>query len=279
MNNKVAITGATGFVGNWLQRHFQLNGVSYQVFDGNLLEPGAVALFLEKHPVETIIHLAGAFAGEMETLVQKNVLTTQRLLEAGKERGLKKIIYTSTGAVYGEPMGTVSLETDELRPNTLYGLSKKMAEDTVYFYHRSDGIQFTILRFPNVYGPGNNKGVLYQFLKAIRQHGKIRIAGDGLQSRNFLHVADACKAIECAVNYPQSDTFNISNPAKLTINEIVAKLKKYYQFDIEYVPQDNFLKDLLLDTSKAEQLLGFAAAITGIDEYIAEQPAAAGSAN
>ena len=112
------------------------------------------------------------------------------------------------------------------------------------------------------------KKAYYNFLKAIHTKGSITIAGDGSQSRNFLHVSDACNAIIKSVDYNENNIFNISNPVKTSIKELVTILKQYHSFDINYKDADNFLRDLLLDTSKAEKILGFKAAFGDLSSYI-----------
>jgi UDP-glucose 4-epimerase len=267
-NEPVAITGSTGFIGSHLARTLEAKKIPFIVFKGNLLDLELVKAFFSIHPVKKVIHLAGSFAGSFEQLVQKNVIATQHLLEAGTNAGLQKIIYTSTGAVYGEPSGEVSLESDDCQPNTLYGLSKKMAEDVIFHYHLVKGISYVILRFPNVYGEGNRKGVVYNFLKDIHSKGSITVAGDGNQCRNFLHVSDACTAIIKSIHYGQSDVFNISTNTKTSINDLVALLKHRYSFRIIHKAADNHLKNLLLDASKAERILDFKPAVQNPQTYI-----------
>lgn len=264
----VAITGSRGFIGSNLVQFFEQRNIPYVVFEGDLLDFESVKDFFKANPAKQVIHLAGRFAGSFEQLIHKNVITTQHLLEAGMESGLQKIIYTSTGAVYGEPINDVSFESDLCQPNTLYGLSKKMAEDVIQHHHLVKGIKYIILRFPNVYGEGSKKGVLYNFLKDIHLKGNITIAGDGKQARNFLHVSDACEAIIKSISYDRNDIFNISTTGKTSINNIVSLLKQYYSFDTIYKAPDNNLKSLLLDTSKAETILGFKALINDPSSYI-----------
>ncbi|MDB5251197.1 MAG: UDP-glucose 4-epimerase [Flaviaesturariibacter sp.] len=255
----IALTGSRGFIGKALAARLATAGAPCIAFPGNLLSTADLESFFEQHPVDQVVHLVGGFEGDFDRLLETNVRPTQHLLEVGRRYGLRKVIYASTGAVYGEPLGDTSKETDPLLPNTLYGLAKKLTEETLHFYTRQYGIDAVILRFPNVYGEGNAKGVLYHFLQAIRRDGALTIAGDGSQSRNFLHVTDACIAIEKALAFEGSGIFNISNPVKVSIRDLVDQLACHYSFGVNYREQDNFLKDLLLDTTKAEQVLGFRA--------------------
>jgi UDP-glucose 4-epimerase len=264
----IAITGSRGFIGANLVAILKEKNIPFIAFEGDLLEQDSVKEFFRVHPVKQVIHLAGSFTGSFKQLIQKNVMTTQHLLQAGAEAGLQKIIYASTGAVYGEPVEEVSVESDKRRPNTLYGLTKKMAEDVIFHYHLVRNLRYIILRFPNVYGEGSKSGVLCNFLTDIHLKGSITVAGDGKQARNFLHVKDACNAIVKSIRHEQNNVFNISTIEKISINELVALLKQFFSFDIHHKAADNNLKNLLLDTSKAESLLHFKADIKNPSEYI-----------
>lgn len=254
----IAVTGWQGFIGtNLLQRLKKNSDLKLLLFEGDLLKNSDLEYFFNRNKkIDQIIHLAGAFSNDFNVLYKINVLALENLMKIASQRGVKKIIFTSSGAVYGEPRGKVSKETDELAPNTLYGLTKLFAEELVRYHKLSDNIDYTILRFSNVYG-GSDHGVIANFLDSIKKKNRITIFGDGNQTRNFLHVSDACRAIEKAIYHIGSGTFNISNPGKISINEIAKILKKKYRFEIEYQPANNNLKDLLLDTKKASQKLGF----------------------
>ena len=256
---RICVTGSTGFIGTNLISYLTTNEeVEIVPFVGDIfVEEEIRKFFASNKKIDQIIHLVGGFFGDFEDLVKINVTALEKLLKIAEENGVKKIIYTSTGAVYGEPIGETSKENDNLCPNTKYGLSKKMAEAVVNFYAQNSHMIGIVLRFPNVYGPGNNKGVINNFLEGIKSNGQITINGDGTQSRNFLHVSDACQAIEKSIFYSKSDIFNISNPHKISINDVVALLKSKHQFKIKFAPSNNNLKDLLLDTTKAEKKLNF----------------------
>ena len=260
----VGITGISGFIGSALSRHLDRVGIGYVGFVGDLLNDEDVGRFFKDGDFEQVVHLVGTFNPPFENLIRLNVTALQKLLEHGTKRGLKKIILSSTGAVYGEPIGTESFETDPLKPNTLYGVSKMYAEECVHYYTRTTGLEFVIIRFPNVYGKGNGKGVIDKFIKGIRETGTVTINGDGTQSRNFLHIDDACRAIELCLKFKGSDIFNITNPEKVSINDLVDVLKKRYSFSVRHEPANNNLKHLLLNGDKARSALRFSPKIRTI---------------
>lgn len=263
---KILITGHRGFIGRTLIQRLKTSSVSLEIlyFPGDLLKvEDLVKFFKEQGPVHTVIHLAGTFDGDFNTLLEKNVVTTHNILNVSTAFDVSSFIYTSSGAVYGNPvLGSPFKEEDPRRPNTLYGLSKKIAEDLVFYFDRTHDLTTLVLRFPHVYGESNNKGVLYHFLHDIQVHGKITVYGDGMQSRQFLYVDDACDALEKSLSYHDSGVFNISNPHSFTLREIIEMLKQKKTFIVDYQPTNNSLQHLLLDTSKAKKYLDFRAQFT-----------------
>lgn len=253
----IAIIGHKGFIGSSLKKHFEKKKISFVVFEGDLLKKSHVEQFFKSYKVDEAIFLAGTYGYDFEKQLEKNVRTLQVFLDVGVNKGLKKIVFPSSGAVYGEPLQKESFEIDPLLPNTLYGLSKLYSEECIQYYAQNFGLSYVILRFPNVYGKGNKKGVIYNFLQDIKKYKKITIAGDGLQKRNFLHVEDACNAIEKALLYKKSDIFNISNTKALSVNDIAHLLGKKYSFRIDHRPEENNLRRLILNIDKARTTLGF----------------------
>lgn len=263
---QIGITGSSGFIGSHLTKMLDENKISYSAFKGNLLSEADITTFFKKNKPTVIIHLAGSFFGSYEDVNKSNVLTTQKLLEIGLNYGLKKIIYTSTGGVYGEPQHkNGSKETDPLSPNTLYALSKIQAEECIRYYQNNHHLKAIILRFPNVYGPGNHQGVLFRLLQDIEKNKKITVYGNGTQIRQFLHVEDACRSIILALQYPANDIFNITNARNYSISRVISLLKKRYSFIIKFRRADNNLLQLRLDPTRSEQILKFYPLHTGLE--------------
>ncbi|MEI7426057.1 MAG: NAD(P)-dependent oxidoreductase [Candidatus Moraniibacteriota bacterium] len=263
---KVCITGHDGFIGTNLLRLLKENDdVQVVPFVGDLLKKEDVKAFFNKNKnIKQIIHLVGAFFGGFDDLFRLNVLTMYNLLNVASQNSVEKIIFTSSGAVYGEPIGTESFENDSSKPNTDYGLAKKITEDVVFYFYDKYKLDYIILRFPNVYGNGNKSGVIFNFTKDIEEKGEITVCGDGNQSRNFLNVSDACGAIEKSIFYKKSGIFNISNPIKTSIDDLVKIFQEKYKFKIKRKEADNDLKDLLLSIDKAKKELGFSPQVTKI---------------
>jgi UDP-glucose 4-epimerase len=260
--NNVGITGPTGFLGRNILKSLQSKKNKLIPFEGNLLSQKDLDKFFKENKIDQLIHLAGTFLPPFENLIEKNLLTTEKLLEQAVRANVKKIILASSGAVYGEPLAKESFEFDPFNPNTLYGLSKMYAEECCKYYQQNNNIECIILRFSSIYGPDNNKGVIFNFLEAIKRNKKVIIYGDGKQTRDFLHVEDACSAIEKTLNYNKSDIFNISSSLRFSINDIVKFLKTKYNFEIEYREKENNLESLCLNIDKARSKLGFVPKVT-----------------
>lgn len=260
MKIRICITGYDGFIGSNLLKSpvLRRKNVVLIPFRGDLLKKSDIEEFFKKNEkIDQIIHLAGVFFGDFKTLIDINLLATQNLLEVALKNKVKKIIFSSTGAVYGEPIRKESVEKDPLKPNTMYGLVKYYTEECIKYNADRFKFNYVILRFPNVYGENNNKGVIYDFKKNINDKAEITIYGDGKQARNFLHVKDACRSIVKSIFYNKSNIFNISNPVKISINDVVKILSAKYMFKIKYKEEKNNLKELLLNIDKAEKVLKF----------------------
>jgi len=264
---KICITGSNGFIGSNLLKF--LSGkreIEIFAFKGNLLNKKDIEIFFETHKkIDQIVHLAGGFFGDFNTLFSINVTATNNLLEQAVKHSVKKIVFASSGAVYGEPLRGKSRENDPLNPNTPYGLSKMFAEECIRYYSRCHKLDFVILRFANVYGPGNSKGVMYNFFNSIKEKNKLTIFGTGKQRRNFLFIEDAVRSIISAMEYPEKEVFNIADKSVYSLDEVVKMLKNSnLNFEVEYKPAEetNALQVLSEDITKARRIMNWRPAVS-----------------
>jgi len=260
----IALFGHRGFIGVHLQQMLLQRGIAFECFNGDITDSAVLNTFFTTQQFDIAIHLAGQFSGDGQTLITKNVTTTQAILQQCQLHSVQKILFTSTGAVYGDPQDLTSSEESPLHPNTLYGLTKLLAEEVIQYYHKNHGIEYAILRYPNVYGPGNRKGVLYSMISKALRDNSVTLNGDGMQSRHFLHVDDAVNAILIAIGHQDSGTFNITNENQVFIKDIAQHLHKTLGAEIKREPLTNGLAHLLLDPNKAHNELGFLAKIHDI---------------
>jgi len=257
VNELIGVTGATGFVGGHLVKRLRDEGREVKTFRGDLVSGEGLDEFLGG--IKIVVHLAGRFAPPNAEIFKVNVNGTFNLLEKCAEHGVKKVVFPSSIALYGEPPGRPWKETDDPQPNTVYGLSKLLAEETIRYWGDNHDIKYFLLRFPNIYGPGNQKGVVFHFKKAVGEAGKIVIYGDGKQERDFLFVSDAIEAIIKALNYRgSSDVFNIGSGKTVSLLELVGLLEKTLdqKIPVEFKPAEtHVVRKLSGDIEKAKNIL------------------------
>jgi UDP-glucose 4-epimerase len=256
MQPRIAITGSTGFIGQELLLHSQLpRQCEIRICDGvdSLGELGAWA------KGATLLHLAGRFSGDHDALWASNVELTRRALGYFGRSGGHRVVFLSTGAVYGEVAHrSGSREDDSVGPTNYYGFSKWLAEKVIEYEWGGEGRPFHILRLPNVYGQRQQKGVVFLMQRQIREKGEVTIDGDGGQRRDFLHVSDLLSAIEKVIGKPEEvGVFNISSHLNLSINQLADLLADGRNVSRKHGPENNGLRELVLDISKARQRLGY----------------------
>lgn len=253
---RIAITGSTGFIGQELLHRSALpKCLDIRTCDriDSLSELGPWA------EGATLLHLAGRFYGDHNSLWASNVELTRRALERFGQAGGSRVVFLSTGAVYGmaaHPSG--SREDDPIQPTNYYGFSKWIAEKIIEQEWGREGRPYHILRLPNVYGAQQHKGVVFLMQRQIREKGEIIIDGDGDQRRDFLHVSDLLSAIEKVIENPvEVGVFNISSHLTLSINHLADLLADGRDISRRHGPEKNRLRELVLDITKAQQRLGY----------------------
>lgn len=272
---KILVTGATGFIGKNLVK--RLLNLGYElsilvhsrggfdgrkgldIFHGNILKKDTLDDAVKG--CDLVAHLAGTFFGDIYEL---NVLGTLNILEACVEFNVKKIVFSSSVAVYGEtPIEGASEETNP-SPKTPYGLSKFLAETALEYYSNVYGLQCVAVRLLSVYGPNNDKGVIHDFINSIVHDKSVTIHGEGEQIRDFLYVDDAVEGLIRAMEFVSKEfgIYNITTGVGHSLLQVVAMLRKLIkkEFSIEFMePRSHDIKCLVGNSFKAKKELGYAA--------------------
>ncbi|RKY90525.1 MAG: UDP-glucose 4-epimerase [Ignavibacteriae bacterium] len=154
-----------------------------------------------------------------------NILGTINLLQSCVKTGVKKIIFASTGgAIYGEQDYFPADEAHPTSPISPYGITKLAIEKYLYFYHLEHKLDYTILRYANVYGPRQNPfgeaGVVAIFANKLLKGKQPVINGSGEQTRDYVFVKDVVKANLLAVKDKQSDIYNVGTATETNVNKI-----------------------------------------------------------
>lgn len=282
------VTGGAGFIGTHLVRALLARCMTVSVLDnlcvgkattvptgarvvvGDILDP--VCLGDALGGCDVVFHLAArvairaSFAGVVEDTTT-NVVGTASVLQAAQTAGVRKVITTSSMAVYADAVAPLPIAEDApTEPISPYGISKLAAERLTHTMCASAGMQSAALRLFNTYGPGQTLspyvGVVTIFVNALRQGKAPTIFGDGTQCRDFVHVADVVQGFLATMDADVSgETFNIGTGVPTSVNTVLHHIHRVMHTDlagqhVEAVPGE--LRYSLADIGKARRLLGYA---------------------
>lgn len=286
------VTGGAGFIGSNLVDGLLSKGFRVRVLDnfstgnprnltdassridlikGDIRDTGKVAKAVRG--VSYVFHLA-AIASVPQSVAQPvethevNVAGTFRLLEASRKAGVKRFIFTSSSAVYGETKKFPSTEEDLPRPESPYAASKIMGEYYCQNFSKWFGLETVSLRYFNVYGPRQNPRSRYAnvipiFLKKILDKAPAEVHWDGKQSRDFVHVDDVVGANLLAMKKPgiSGESFNIGSHFEARVIDCLREIQKILgikKVKIAYTPKRaGDVRRTFADVSKARRLLSY----------------------
>ena len=285
---KILVTGGAGFIGShvvdlFLDRGFEViilddlstgrasninpNAKFYQM---DIRDPGIRKVFEVERP-DYISHHAAQMDVRRSVAqplfdAEVNILGSINLIECAKEFNVKHFVYISSGgAAYGEPERLPCDETHPVNPICQYGASKHTVEHYLFMYHANYGMDYTVLRYPNVFGPrqdpNGEAGVVAIFTGKMLASEPVTINGDGEQTRDFVYVGDCAYANYLAVTVPhQAGIYNIGWGRPTSINEIFTTLAKVtaYPHQVSYGPAKvGETRHIYLDATKAGSDLGW----------------------
>jgi UDP-glucose 4-epimerase len=187
-----------------------------------------------------VVHLAAVTSvlrsvQRPELTYQTNVAGTHRVLEGAREAGVKSLVFASTNAVTGPMLDPAITELSSLRPLTPYGATKAAAEMLMSAYTAAYGLRCTALRLTNVYGPGMQAkdSIVARLMRAIRLNNSFEVYGDGLQVRDYVHVADVVSAMLIALtNANWSGPIVIGAGTSLSVLEVVDEVRRVTGADL-----------------------------------------------
>ncbi len=235
--NRVLITGGAGFIGSNLADSLKSNGIEVRIFDNfstgrrEFVAESGIEIFegdlrsdrdlLDKavSGCDTVFHLAAnadvRFGWDHPFLdLQQNVMATLEVADAARNAGVTDFVFSSTGSVYGEATVFPTPE-DYGSPvqTSLYGASKISAEAFLAAFSTAGYFRSTVFRFVSVLGARYSHGHVIDFVKQLANDpSKLRILGDGTQTKSYMHVNDCIDAVTAVRSQSDFDVFNLGVP-------------------------------------------------------------------
>ena len=252
MGERTLVTGAAGFLGSHvcerlLQAGHEVVGVdcftdhyaravkernlaqardweSFTLVEADLADAGTRALL---DGIDAVIHLAaqpGVRAGHLGAYVRRNVIATQRLLEAAALSPLRRFVYASSSSVYGDAPRSPTDERTPLAPLSAYAASKVAAERLADLYCRRDGVPAVGLRYFTIYGPRQRPDMAFhRFIARCLASEPVELIGDGRQVRDFTYVADAVEAtLAAAARGRPGAVYNVGGGHPVELRDAIA---------------------------------------------------------
>lgn len=297
---KIFVTGGAGFIGSQLCEHMHARGDRVTAYDNlslgrreflSSLEGKAGFEFIhddllrdKRLPLalagaDVVFHLAAnsdiSLGSERTDLdLQQSVLATYRLLEAMRVHKVKRLVFASTSAVYGEASVKPTPEHyGPLIPISFYGAGKLGAEALISAYAHHYGVQAFVFRFANVVGPRLTHGAIHDFVARLRQTpDRLEVLGNGRQRKSYLHVEDCISGMLFGLERGTAEfnLFNLSGPGVTEVRFIAEEVVRQMggRAQIVYGQSDRGWKgdvpNTWLDDSKLKKL-GWSACISSDD--------------
>lgn len=280
---KVLVTGGAGFIGSHivdelLEKKYEVVVIDNFITGHESRIPNGVKLikadiresldsaFMSEKP-DVVIHQAAQVSVANSTLqplydADENIMGTINLLNLSVKYNIKKFIFASSAAVYGNPSQLPITENHPPQPISFYGLSKLTAESYIQLFSKFYGLSYAILRYSNVYGmrqdANGEAGVIAIFKEKILSGKNPSIYGDGLQTRDFVFVKDVAKANAAAITYGENGIYNISSNSQVTVLDIIQEFERNSNSHVKPVfcdAREGDIRDSVLSNDKARSEL------------------------
>ena len=191
-----------------------------------------------------------------------NLNATIKLLKSAADNDVKKIVFSSSSSVYGPNRNMPLKESEQPMPMSPYAASKASCELYLQSFYESYGLNYTSLRYFNVFGPGQDKNSQYaavipNFISAILEGSQPEIYGDGEQTRDFVYIKDIVRANINAAESDYNGIVNIASGEKLSVNQLYEIIKKTLNSNLEpkYLPErQGDIKHSLADISNMKKI-------------------------
>ncbi|MBV8244477.1 MAG: GDP-mannose 4,6-dehydratase [Candidatus Eremiobacteraeota bacterium] len=286
---RVIVTGGAGFIGSHIVDRLLADSHDVLVLDSlwehgggrrqnvpqraafvhmDIRDEGVKRIFSEFKPDVVSHHAAqhsvAISARDPQYDAQVNVLGLLNVLENSVKAGVKKVIFASSAAIYGPPDRLPLTEESAQRPISPYGITKMIAEHYLRFYKSDHGLDFTALRYGNVYGPrqdpNGEAGVISIFIGKFLQQQGVRIDWDGEQTKDYVFVKDVAEANLAALERGSGSSYVIGTGKGTSVNVLYRTLVEISGFDAPVTPapmRPGDIRECAFDPSLAKRELGW----------------------
>ncbi|HEY0221700.1 MAG TPA: NAD-dependent epimerase/dehydratase family protein [Lactovum miscens] len=305
-NSNVLITGGAGFVGSNLANTLMVDNKILVIDDlsmgdfknldfsenlttikGSVTDLSLLKKVFDENDFDYVFHLA-AIASVADSVARPiethkvNFDSTLMILELLREnkKSLKRLVFSSSAAVYGDEPTLPKIESSIIKPLSPYAVDKFASERMAMVYNSLYGIPCSATRFFNVYGPKQNpaspySGIISIIVDRLINDGELIIFGDGKQSRDFVYVADVIQALTCIATSTESigEVYNVGTGTQITLNDLISAIEKISGRLIKkkYEPaREGDIRDSVSQIDKLIQI-GYKAKFTltsGLEKYL-----------
>ena len=288
---RIMVTGGAGFIGSHIADAYLAAGHEVLVLDA-LTEHGggrrqnvpqralfvhmdirdeALSRIFQEFRPDVVSHHAAQSSVAIASRdpiydAQVNVVGLLNVLENSARHGAKKVIYASSGAIFGTPERLPMNERTPQHPESPYGITKMVGEHYLRFFQAERGLDFTSLRYGNVYGPrqdpNGEAGVIAIFIGRFLEKADVRIDSDGEQTRDYVYVGDVAAANVAALERGSGGMYCIGTNQRTSVNQIYRALCEVSGFEPPIVrapKRQGDARDAQFDCGLAKKELGWSA--------------------
>ncbi len=279
MYKKFLVVGGSGFIGSHTANALLDKGGKVAIVDtaplpANAkiayhpisLESAELGQVFKKEKPEAVYHFAfsanhGMIKGPVMDV--KDILGGMNLLEQCRKYGVRKIIFSSSGFLYGNAKVVPTPESEPVFPITPYMITKSILEQQLAYIKRMYGISYVVLRYATVYGPRQKRGAMSDYIAKLASGEQADIFGDGESTRDYVYIDDVVKANLLALNVKdevESPIFNVGTGRETTLNELYNTLAILLGKEAKpnYLPEKpGEQKRYCLDYTKLKEAVGW----------------------